>query len=108
MTEAELTLAEALADAVVARRQAETTRDAAQAEATRLTNAVRELTASTNEALSEIHAGEHDADLIDRLLERQARLLDAIEVAITSEDGLDGLDGERLLRECGRWPARTT
>lgn len=34
------------------------------------------------------------------------RLCEAIETAITSEDGLDGLVGERLLLEVGYWPAR--
>jgi hypothetical protein len=34
------------------------------------------------------------------------RLLQAVEVAITSEEGLDGLVGERLLREAGYWPQR--
>lgn len=33
-----------------------------------------------------------------------ARCLSAIETAITSEDGLDGVEGERLLREIGKWP----
>lgn len=35
---------------------------------------------------------------------RMRRCLSAIETAITSEDGLDGLVGERLLRELGKWP----
>lgn len=33
-----------------------------------------------------------------------SRCLQAIETAITDEDGLDGLAGERLLREAGYWP----
>ncbi len=33
-----------------------------------------------------------------------ARCLAAIETAITDEDGLDGVVGERLLREAGYWP----
>lgn len=34
------------------------------------------------------------------------RCLEAIESAITSEDGLDGLEGERLLRDLGYLPKR--
>lgn len=34
------------------------------------------------------------------------RALRAIETAITSEDGLDGLEGEAILREAGYYPPR--
>jgi hypothetical protein len=34
---------------------------------------------------------------------RMRRAARAIETAITSEDGLDGLVGERILREVGYW-----
>lgn len=39
---------------------------------------------------------------------RMRRCLAAIERAIADEDGLDGADGEPLLRELGHWPSRTT
>ena len=37
---------------------------------------------------------------------RMTRALAAIDMAITREDGLDGLVGEKLLRELGYWPDR--
>lgn len=40
-------------------------------------------------------------------LSLKERLLRAVEEAITSEDGLDGLVGEKLLREAGYWPPQT-
>jgi hypothetical protein len=44
-------------------------------------------------------------DEIDKLGEWVRRACDAIKTAITDEDGLDGLAGERLLREVGYWLA---
>jgi hypothetical protein len=32
------------------------------------------------------------------------RCLTAIETAIANEDGLDGLEGEQILRDIGHWP----
>lgn len=38
----------------------------------------------------------------------KARMVVAIETAICSEDGLDGQEGEAILRAVGAWPARRT
>jgi hypothetical protein len=35
------------------------------------------------------------------------RCLKAIETAITDEDGLDGREGEAILRDAGYWPKRS-
>ena len=39
-------------------------------------------------------------------LSLKERLLQAVETAITDEHGLDGADGEALLREAGYWPSK--
>lgn len=38
----------------------------------------------------------------------QQRACEAIEQAITDDQGLDGLEGEALLREVGYWPRKAT
>jgi hypothetical protein len=43
--------------------------------------------------------------VVDGLKDWQRRACQAIEQAITNDDGLDGLDGEALLREVSYWPS---
>lgn len=45
---------------------------------------------------------QHEAWTVDFM----RRCVEAIETAIVDEDGLDGLAGEKLLKEAGYWPKR--
>lgn len=49
---------------------------------------------------------DNDKAAIAAVLAFQRRCLEAIEKAIAHEDGLDGLEGDPILREAGYWPAK--
>jgi hypothetical protein len=58
------------------------------------------------EAQAQERAGFWTLDIQRKGTSWQQRACEAIEQAIASDDGLDGLDGERLLQEVGYWPKR--